>query len=406
MTLLYCDCFSGISGDMFLGALLDAGLPLEHLEARFRQLGLPEFAGVSARRVQKGALAATLLELHLHEHGHDHTHSHDHEHEHDHDHDHDRSYADIRALIETSALPARVKELSLAVFQKLAEAEARVHGTTPEQVHFHEVGAADSILDIVGAAAGLEYFGVEKVYSSPLPLGSGTVDTRHGRLPVPAPATLELLTAAGAPVIPSPARCELVTPTGAALLAALAGFTQPAMRLVRTGTGAGRRDLEWPNVMRVLLGEADAAAGSHVEIETNIDDMNPQVYGAVMARLFQAGALDVYLTPITMKKLRPAVRLSVIARREDEERLCALLLAETSTLGVRVTPLRRHEACREMRTIDTPYGPVRVKLKLLEGRPVQAAPEYDDCARIAEEHRLPVLQVLREVEALAAALIR
>ncbi|MCU0519892.1 MAG: nickel pincer cofactor biosynthesis protein LarC [Anaerolineae bacterium] len=428
---------------MFLGALLDAGLPVETLSAQLGLLNLPEFHSLGARKVLKGALAATLLELnidepahshahaeghthdhihehahddensHSHDHGHEHSHGHDHDHDHGHDHvhdhdhgAHDRNLSTIAGLITSSQLSDAVKQTSLKIFGKLAEAEARVHGTTVDEVHFHEVGAVDSILDIVGAAVGLSYFGVDAVYASALPLGSGQVKTAHGLLPIPAPATAELIRMANAPVVPSQATVELVTPTGAAILAALAEFRQPAMRVTAIGIGAGRREMPWPNVLRVMVGTADDAQETHIEIDTNIDDMNPQVYGHVMARLFDAGALDVYTTPIAMKKNRPATKLSVIARRSDEERLCDLLLRETSTLGVRVKAFHRHEAERQIREIDTPYGPIPVKLKILDGAVIQAMPEFDVCARLAEQHGIPVLQIIREAEALANAAYR
>lgn len=277
MAILYCDCFSGISGDMFLGALLDAGLPVEHLAEQFQLLDLHEFHGVTARKVQKGTLAATLLNLDIHHHydQHDYSHAHPqdrpeqhhhsdentgdhHDHHHDHTHDHHNcNLSDIRHLIESSALSGRVKQTSLQIFRKLAEAEAKVHGSTIEEVHFHEVGAVDSILDIVGAAIGLEYFQIEAVYASALPLGTGQVVTQHGLLPLPAPATMELIRMAQAPVVTSKATVELVTPTGAAILAALAKFSQPTMKVNQVGIGAGQRDLEWPNILRILIGALD-----------------------------------------------------------------------------------------------------------------------------------------------------
>lgn len=394
MTILYCDCFSGISGDMFLGALLDAGLPIEHLSTQFKLLNLPEFQGVTAEKVKKGALAATLLNLDIHEHQEEHNHHHEH-------HRHHRHLGDIRSLIESSGLSESVRQTSLKIFQKLAESEAIVHGSSIEEVHFHEVGAVDSILDIVGAAVGLEYFNIQSVFSSALPLGTGQVITQHGLLPLPAPATLELIRMAQAPVAASKATVELVTPTGAAILASLATFRQPDMNLKQVGIGAGRRDLEWPNVLRVLIGAQDEAFGTHVEIETNIDDMNPQIYGHVMAKLFQAGALDVYFTPIFMKKNRPATRLSVIARKEDEPIICDLLLRETSTLGVRVKLVWRWEAEREMRNIETHYGQVPVKLKILDGDTIQAMPEFDACVRLAEQAGVPVALVLQEASAVS-----
>jgi len=394
MTILYCDCFSGISGDMFLGALLDAGLPLEHLSKQLKLLNLPEFQGVTAEKVHKGALAATLLKLEIQAHPEEHDHHHDHS-------SHHRHLGDIRSLIESSGLSETVRQTSLKIFQKLAEAEAKVHGSSIEEVHFHEVGAVDSILDIVGAAVGLEYFNIQSVFSSALPLGTGQINTQHGLLPLPAPATLELIRMAQAPVIASKATVELVTPTGAAILASLAAFSQPDMKLNQVGIGAGRRDLEWPNVLRLLIGVQEEVPGTHLEIETNIDDMNPQIFGHVMAKLFQAGALDVYFTPIFMKKNRPATRLSVIARKEDEQSICDLLLRETSTLGVRVKPIWRHEAEREMRIIETCYGQVPVKLKILNGDIIQATPEFDACVRLAEQAGIPVVQVLQEAAAVS-----
>jgi len=382
MAILYCDCFSGISGDMFLAALLDAGLPEAYLTEQLARLGLAEFHGLSVERVKRGALAAALLKLEI-----------------DPSPARHRHLTDIRALIEPCNLPEAVKQLSLSIFQKLAEAEAQVHGVPIEKVHFHEVGAVDSILDIVGAAVGLHFFDIQAIYASALPLGAGQVQTQHGLLPLPAPATMALLTAAQAPVRPSPATFEMVTPTGAAILAALAKFEQPEMRLMRTGVGAGRRDLDWPNVLRVMIGESEWQPETHVEIETNIDDMNPQILGHVMTILFQAGALDVYFTPIYMKKNRPATKLSVIARTQEEDALCALILRETSTLGLRVSRVWRHEADREIRNVSTAYGDVPVKLKILNGQVIQAAPEFDVCAKLADAAGVPVQQVLRAAEA-------
>jgi hypothetical protein len=409
MKIAYCDCFSGISGDMFLAALLDAGVPLEHLQAQLALLKLPEPFEISVAPTHKGALVASLLEIKLapHEHDHPHEYAGAHNHEptvHDHPvqehvvhehsaHDHPRNYAEIRQLIDASGLSPAVKASSQAIFQRLAEAEAQVHGVPVDEVHFHEVGAVDSILDTVGAAIGLEYLGIQRLYASPLPLGSGTVNTQHGLLPVPAPATLRLLTAARAPVVPSQAQVELVTPTGAAILAALATFQQPAMTLTGLGMGAGRRELPWPNVLRIMLGESEAASLPMVVIETNIDDSSAQALGHVMGRLFSAGALDVYFTPIYMKKNRPATMLSVIARKSDEAALARLILEETTTFGMRVQPIYRYEAERSFRSVQTEYGEVPLKLKILDGKVMQAAPEYDVCARLAIEHNVPLAKV-------------
>lgn len=378
MRVLYCDCFSGISGDMFLAGMIDAGLPLEYLREALRGLGLPEFLDVGVQEVRKSALRAALLQFQIEERRHDDPHRH---------------LADIVRLIESSRLPVPVQQTSLAIFQKLAEAEARVHGEEIQQVHFHEVGAVDSILDIVGAAVGLHYFEIGQLYASALPLGSGKVNTAHGVLPVPAPATLELLRAAQAPLAPSALEVELVTPTGAAILSTLARFEQPQMTLERIGIGAGRRELPWPNILRVLVGEWDSPQPTHVEIETNIDDMNPQFYGYVMDKLFAAGALDVAITPVLMKKNRPASRLSVIANKKDERALADVLLRETTTLGVRVVPLTRYEAAREIHKVQTPFGEVAVKVKRLDGAVLQVAPEYDRCVELAKSSGRPLDEI-------------
>jgi pyridinium-3,5-bisthiocarboxylic acid mononucleotide nickel chelatase len=375
MKIAYADCFSGISGDMFLAALLDAGLPLDHLRSQLKLLPLEEAWEIEVRKVQKGALQASQIEISMQA-------SHDHRH-----------YSEIRDMIAASALSPRTKELSQAVFAVLARAEAKVHGVEIEHVHFHEVGAVDSILDIVGAAVGLEYLGIEQLYASALPLGSGTVQTQHGLLPIPAPATLELLTGAGAPTVPSEAKIELVTPTGAAILAALAKFEQPSMRLLASGTGAGRKELPWANVLRLLVGESQSDPQGILLIETNIDDLSPQALGHVMNLLFAAGALDVFFTPIQMKKNRPAVMLSLICRKSDETALTRLVLEHTTTFGMRIQPMQRCEAERRFATVQTPYGEVPLKLKLLDGAVIQAAPEYDVCARLAEQHAVPLAKV-------------
>ncbi|HEX9018837.1 MAG TPA: nickel pincer cofactor biosynthesis protein LarC [Anaerolineaceae bacterium] len=427
MKYAYCDCFSGISGDMFLGALVDAGLPVEILREQLSRLKIPEAVEVVVSETRKGALRATQVDVvvgslahshdhdhegardqvheHAHAHGHEHEHSHEHDHSHEHepesapDHEHARErdhrhLADITAMIEGSDLSERVKRTSLAIFQTLAVAEARVHGIEIEAVHFHEVGALDSIVDIVGAAIGLEALGIDRLYASAVPFSGGTVQTEHGTLPVPAPATLEILTRAHALMAPSPAQVELVTPTGAAILATLATFERPNLVVTGVGVGAGRRELPWPNIFRLILGESTAESEHPmVLLETNIDDMNPQLFGHVMNRLFAEGALDVYLTPIYMKKNRPATLLGVVARREDEQALARLILAETSTLGLRVQPVYRYTAQREIKQVATPFGEVPVKVKLLDGRPIQAMPEYDVCARLAGEHNVPLAEV-------------
>lgn len=397
--IAFLDIPSGISGDMFLGCLVDGGWPLAALEETIQRLKLPAGSWrVAQTPVMRGPLAATLLEVDAAE-G-----------------DHHRHLSDILAIIAQADLPVQVKTRASAVFRRLAEAEAAVHGASVETIHFHEVGALDAIIDIVGVCAGLDALGVTQLYAGSVPLGEGWANTAHGRIPLPAPATLALLSAARAPTRPAPGPGELVTPTGAALLAELASFRQPPMRLQRVGQGAGRKEFDWPNVARLWFGEEDTgrpAGGvqatpdtaleytSMVVLETNIDDMNPELYAAASAALFAGGAVDVWLTPIQMKKGRPAVLLSVLAPPEQQGRLATILLQETTTLGVRVQPVGRYAAARALRTVATRYGPLAVKLKLVAGAVVGVKPEQDDCTRLAAAHGVPVRAVYEA--ALAAA---
>jgi len=381
MKIAYADCFSGISGDMFLAALLDAGLPLDVLQDGINKLNLPEKVELKVTETHKGAMRATNLEVIV---PHSHTHRH---------------LNDILAIISDSQLSDRVKETASQVFTLVAEAEARVHGEPVEHIHFHEVGALDSIADVTGAAIGLEALGIERLYASPLPYGSGTVQCDHGLIPLPAPATLEVLRMVKAPLSPSTVDVELVTPTGAAILGALATFDRPAMTVTGTGIGAGKRDLPWPNILRLMVGEtSDAEAGEMVQLETNIDDMNPQFYGYIMEKLFAAGAKDVYLTPIQMKKNRPGTLMGVIAYRRDEAALTELILRETTTLGLRSLPIGRHEALRDFKQIQTEYGKLTVKLKVLNGKVIQSVPEYDECVRLANENNVSLAEIYRSAQ--------
>jgi pyridinium-3,5-bisthiocarboxylic acid mononucleotide nickel chelatase len=376
MKLAYCDCFSGISGDMFLAALLDAGLSLDILNELLALMDLEEVVSVKVEETLKGALRASLVTVEAPD-------SH-----------HHRHWPDIAAMIDGSRLPDPVKWRALAIFRVVAEAEGRVHGVPPEDVHFHEVGALDSIVDIVGASIGLYALGIERLYASALPYGAGQVHTQHGLLPLPAPATLEILAQAHAPLVPSPAMAELVTPTGAGILAALATFQRPDLSLERIGVGAGRTDFDWPNVLRLWIGQSPPESDLPlVLLETNIDDMNPQYYGALMAKLFKEGARDVFFTPVYMKKNRPATMVSVLAIRSDEAKLSRMILEQTSTLGLRVQPVYRYEAQREMKLVDTHFGPIPVKVKILDGKRVQAQPEYDACLAAAENANVPVSEV-------------
>ncbi len=376
MKIAYADCFSGVSGDMFLAALLDAGLPLETLQAGIAKLNLPEKVELRLSETHKGALRAANLEVIV-------PHSH-----------HHRHLSDIVEILENSQLSETVKQTTTRIFTLLAEAEARVHGEPVEQIHFHEVGALDSIVDVTGAVLGLEALGIERLYASPLPYGSGTINTAHGLIPLPAPATLEVLKLAHAPLTPSSAQVELVTPTGAALLGALATFERPALTVTGVGVGAGQRELPWPNLMRLIVGETPENGTSEmVQLETNIDDMNPQFYGHIMEKLFAAGARDVFLTPIQMKKNRPGTLLGVVALRRDEAALAELLLRETTTLGLRVQPIQRYEAQREFRQIQTGYGKLTVKQKILNGQVIQSVPEYDECVRLAKENHVSLAAI-------------
>lgn len=393
--VIYFDAFAGCSGDMILGALLDAGLPLELLAEGLAALPLIGYR-IAQKKVKRGAIEATMAEVN-NEHGSD---------------AHDRSYADIKALISQSTLSTHVRSQAVDIFSNLAAAEAKVHGVTPENVHFHEIGAVDSIVDIVGAAIGFELLGITSFYSSPFPVSGGTVVCRHGSLPLPAPATLELIAAKSAPVaspsVQGTEGTELVTPTGAAIIASLAKFERPSMDLEIIGYGAGTRNpAEYPNVLRAWIGKL-AETGKHggmVLLETNIDDMNPQFYDYVMEILFKQGALDVWLTPIQMKKNRPAIMLSVLAPAGLEGVLAETVMKETTTLGIRVRPVFRHIADRENSVIDSSHGKIRVKVKRFNGNVLGISPEYEDCRRIAAEKGIPFKEVYRVAEVEARRLL-
>jgi uncharacterized protein (TIGR00299 family) protein len=383
MKIAYADCFSGVSGDMFLAALLDAGLPLEVLQQNIDKLNLPEKVDLKLTETHKGALRAASLEVIV-------PHSHNHRH-----------LSDILEMINTSDLSEKVKATASKIFTLLAEAESRVHGEPVEHVHFHEVGALDSIVDIVGAAIGLDYLGIEQLFASPLPYGSGTINSDHGLLPLPAPATLEVLRLINAPLSPSSAEVELVTPTGAAILGCMAEFKRPNLVMTHIGIGAGKRDLEWPNILRLMIGVIPEAEQTEmVQLETNIDDMNPQFFGYLMDKLFASGARDVFMTPIHMKKNRPGIMLGVIALRKDEAALAELLLRETTTLGLRVQPIGRYEASREFRQLDTRFGKVTIKAKIMDGKVIHTTPEYDDCVRLAKENQVSLLEIYQTVNQL------
>ncbi len=381
--IAYLDCFSGVSGDMLLGALVDAGVDADALRAELAKLPLAGWR-LEVRQVTRGAIAATKADIALEEQPQP-----------------ERRLADILSLIESSRLPTADRERGAAVFRALAQAEARAHGATPDDVHFHEVGAVDAIIDVMGAIAGLRLLGIEALYCSALPAGSGSIRSEHGSLPVPAPATLELLAAARAPLARAgeDLPMELVTPTGAAIVTTLARFERPAMRVEAVGYGAGGRDPTGrANALRLWLGESVDTAATMVQIDTNIDDMNPEVYGYVQELLFAAGAADVWFQPIQMKKNRPGALLSILCAPELEDACARILLRETSTLGVRVSEVRRHEAEREVMTFQSSLGEAQVKVKRLPGERPRVAPEYESCRRLAQASGLPLVEVYRIVQ--------
>ncbi|MBC7226821.1 MAG: nickel pincer cofactor biosynthesis protein LarC [Thermoflexales bacterium] len=376
-TLLYLDLFSGAAGDMLLGALIDLGLPLDVLRAELRKMDLSGYELEAERQVRRGISGVRFRVQ-------DRARAHP-----------ARSLPDIRRLLEGSCLAPTVRDRSLAVLERLARAEARVHNIPVEEVHFHEIGAVDTLVDVVGFVAGLEYLGVARVWASPVPLGSGFVQTEHGLLPVPAPATAALLVEVGAPIRPHPAQTEILTPTAAALLAELAAFGQPPMRVRAVGYGFGEKEFPWPNAVRAWLGDAEETLVQETVclLECNLDDATGEMLGYAMERLFAAGALDVWFTPVQMKKNRPGVVLSALARPEQADALAAVILRETPTLGVRRRPVERVVAERREVSVETEWGPVRVKEKWLGGRKVAASPEYEDCARIARERGIPLQDV-------------
>ena len=381
---VYFDCFSGASGDMILGALIDAGLSFDALQEEVGKLGLPEGAfELQAGRVQRAGFAATKLDVIVKEPP------------------RHRTLGEVLDIVRGSALPRSDRERVESVFQALGEVEAKVHGSSLEAVELHEVGAVDALVDVTGCVAGLRLLGVEDVYVSPLPLGHGEGKGSHGVLPLPAPATLELIARAGAPVVEGEGpRGEMVTPTGAALLTTLGHFQRPAMRLEKVGIGAGGRDpADRPNVLRVWLGEMEPAGKRMCLIETNIDDMSPELLAYSQEALFARGAADVWFTPIQMKKSRPAVMVSVLCNEALEADLVGLLLRETSTLGVRVRDVGRYEAERDVFEFESSLGPAAVKVKRLPGEEPRVAPEYEVCRRIAHEKSLPLAEVYRIVAA-------
>ena len=379
--LAYFDCFSGISGDMTLGALIDLGVPLKYLQDRLSSIPLKDF-DITVTPVHRNGIRAMSVRVGMYD---DQT---------------SRNFADIRSLIEDCPLSERIKSTSLQIFKKLAASEAHIHNCSPEEVHFHEVGGIDAIVDIVGTAICLEYLEIKSVIASHIPLGKGFVTCSHGKLPVPAPATLDILK--GVPVYGTDIPHELVTPTGAAIIVTLAkGFgPMPDMNVTGVGYGAGLRELEaGPNLLRIITGTgSETAGGSPAEIaedqisilETSIDDMNPELFGYLMERLFADGALDVYWIPVYMKKNRPGTLLQVLCHPDDKNSLIGRILSETTTLGVRYYESRRRLLWRDRFEVKTTYGDIAVKrVKDLQGN-VRIVPEYEVCEKIARERNIPL----------------
>ena len=383
MKLAYFDCFSGISGDMTLGALVDAGCPLDHLRSGLRGLPVPGWE-LSAEKVWKNGLAATYVKVRTE------------------DRSKHRSLSAILEILKNAKLAAPVRDPAATIFTKLGEAEARVHDVPVEKIHFHEVGAVDAIVDIVGACVGFHFLGIEKFACSALNVGGGAAKMAHGFLPVPAPATAKLLQ--GKPTYSNGVEKELVTPTGAAMVATLCDSfgPQPPMSVSAIGYGAGTADLEGqPNVMRLMIGEAAerVAPGFDEEIaviEANLDDMNPQIYGYFLEKALAAGALDVYTAPVQMKKNRPGTLLTILCKPQDMQALMSLVFAETTTFGARTYRAQRRTLPREFVNVTTDFGEVRVKISRVNGRILHVAPEYDDCRKLAVEKNVPLQRVITE----------
>ena len=386
MKIAYFECFAGASGDMILGSLIDAGLEVTQLKSELAKLKLSHY-DLGAEKVVKQGMGGTQALVHVEEdhHGHHHRHLHH-----------------IEEIIRNSGLDEGVKEKGIAVFTRLAAAEAKVHRTTVDKIHFHEVGAMDAILDVMGGVAGLALMGIDKVFCSPLHVGAGTVKCAHGVLPVPAPATLELVK--GVPIYSNGVEGELLTPTGAAILTTLATDfgTMPSMAVEKVGYGAGTAERTIPNLLRLAIGEADDALGRYAServavLETNIDDMNLQIYDYLTARLLEMGALDVFLAPLQMKKNRPGTLLTVVCPPEAMESFTDFLLSETTSIGLRWRIDQRLKTATTFREVQTPWGPIKCQVSSIGGGPANVTPDYEDCRRVALEKNVPLRAVLDEV---------
>jgi len=387
MRIGYFDCFSGVSGDMILGALVDAGLKVEELQAAISGLGVSGIH-LDAERVKRGAFAGTRVHVRTDEKGHPHRH-----------------LPDIETILDRADIPEPVRSDAKRIFRRLAEAEAAAHGTTPDRIQFHEVGALDAMTDVVGAAWGIRHLGLERIRVSPINLGGGFIQAAHGKMPVPAPGTAALL--AGVPAYGSEIQVELTTPTGAAILTTLAsGYgPMPSMTIQRVAYGAGGRDLkEQPNLLRLMIGEApgDLDRDQITVLEATIDDMNPQFFEPLLDRLFEAGALDVFLSPVSMKKSRPGTTLTVLADAAVADRCAALVLTHSTTFGVRAHTATRWKLPRDIITVSTTHGPVHVKRGWSGDRITILSPEYEDCRRLAQAAGVPIHVIYDEARQAAA----
>jgi len=387
--ILYFDCFAGISGDMTVGALLDLGADEKELMRSLDMLHLHGYR-IEIKKALKNGISGTDFNVIIEE-------EHSHHSHHDHHH-HSRNFSDISGLINSSPLDSFVKELSLKIFREIAEAESKIHAKSIDEVHFHEVGAIDSIVDIVAAAVCLNMLKPDKIISSPLNLGEGTVECAHGVFPVPAPATAEILK--GIPVYSSGIKKEMTTPTGAAIIKCIAeDFSSfPAMKIASTGYGLGKRNLEVPNVLRLVMGETEIS-GKKVMIETNIDDMSGEIFSYLVPRLFEHGALDVFITPVIMKKGRPGHVLSVMCEDTQVNPLEEIIFSETTTFGTRRYEVDRTELERTVSKVNTSYGEISVKNAYSNGKFLKFSPEYDECAEAAKKHGVPVREVYNAVTA-------
>ena len=395
MKILYYDCFAGISGDMNLGAMIDLGVEPDFLTAELQKLNLDGYEIRVSRQERKG-IEGTRVEVILTEEEHEHCHENHNSHVHEH-HAH-RNLNDIEKIICESELSEKVKSMSLDIFRLIAQAEAKIHGKTIEEVHFHEVGALDSIVDIVGAAISINYLAPDRIIASPVEMGGGFVNCAHGIFPVPAPATLEIMK--GKPMKLGAVPYETATPTGVAILAVLADeFTEKtAFTILKTGYGIGSRDTEIPNVLRVSIADISEETVNAALIDCNIDDMSPERYAYVMEKLFESGADDVFLQNIIMKKTRPAVMLSVLCAPEKRTEIERILFTETTTLGVREHFVKKTMLERCTSTIDSPWGQIRIKEAYYQGKKIRSKPEYEDCAAIARKHDISIEKVYQSID--------